>query len=183
MHPSLKESQSNFLYLCSLAFSNLQSCEFFPSRVYNDKFLLRKAKYKLSLLRHTPTCIRSGGGREGERVSEWEATKLAACNTSHQPRLAGAKVPLYNKWYLTDTVFNVAVKGNVWMSLCECIYSVCKYTWSYIYKHMLAQEWAWILVYLHFLTFQQDTGWKSNCYKQAVFLCTLLPCISAKDFV
>jgi hypothetical protein len=36
-------------------------------------------------------------------------------------------VSLYNKWYLTDTVFNVAVKGNAWMSLCECIYSVCKY--------------------------------------------------------
>lgn len=69
-----------------------------------------------------------GRGREKEREREREATQLAACNTSHQPRLAGAKVSLYNKWYLTDTVFNVAVKGNVWMSLCECIYSVRKYT-------------------------------------------------------
>jgi hypothetical protein len=50
--------------------------------------------------------------REGGRNRQTEATQLAACNTSHQPRLAGAKVSLYNKWYLTDTVFNVAVKGN-----------------------------------------------------------------------
>jgi len=87
---------------------------FFPAEYILTKFLLHKAKYKLSLLRHTPTCIRSGVG-EGERARarETEATQLAACNTSHQPRLAGAKVSLYNKWYLTDTVFNVAVKGNV----------------------------------------------------------------------
>jgi len=51
------------------------------------------------------------GGGGGKR--ETEATQLAACNTSHQPRLAGAKVSLCNKWYLTDIVFNVAVKGNV----------------------------------------------------------------------
>jgi hypothetical protein len=69
------------------------------------------------------------------------------------------------------------------MSMCECIYSVRKYTSSYIYMNMLAQEWACTLVYLHFLTFKQDAGWNSDCYKQAVFLCTLLPCISAKDFV
>jgi hypothetical protein len=53
------------------------------------------------------------GEGERARARETEATQLAACNTSHQPRLAGAKVSLYNKWYLTDTVFNVAVKGNV----------------------------------------------------------------------
>jgi hypothetical protein len=52
------------------------------------------------------------GGKERETDRQTEATQLAACNTSHQPRLAGAKVFLYNKWYLTDTVFNVAVMGN-----------------------------------------------------------------------
>lgn len=58
-------------------------------------------------------------GRKGERETnrqrerETEAIQLAACNTSHQPRLSGAKVSLYNMWYLTDTVFNGAVKGNV----------------------------------------------------------------------
>jgi hypothetical protein len=55
---------------------------------------------------------REGGGREIGRDRQTEATQLAACNTSHQPRLAGAKASLYNKWYLTDTVFNVAVKVN-----------------------------------------------------------------------
>jgi len=44
------------------------------------------------------------------------------------------------------------------MSLCERMYSVRKYTWSYIYMHMLAQEWACILMYQHFFTFKQDTG-------------------------
>jgi hypothetical protein len=88
---------------------------FFPRRLYTDRFLPHKAKYKLSPLRHATTCIRSEWGGRERGVGEEKPHNLhqaAACNISHQPRLAGAKVSLHNKWYLTDTIFNAAVKGN-----------------------------------------------------------------------
>ena len=113
LYPSLKESHSHFPIAVLWLFYSLQSSEFLPSRGYFEEIFSYRANYKQILSRNTKTCIRSDVCMcvcVSKKPHNLQQT--TACNTSSQPRLAGEEALLYNKQYLFDTVFSVAVKRN-----------------------------------------------------------------------
>lgn len=116
---------------------------FFPVESILISFYHTGPNYKLSLLTLAETCT---GWQVRVSKKPYNLQWTTACNITLQPRLAVAKVFLYNKLYLSDTVVGVAVKDETVTKFCYAYMFMQTYIWGI---------WGRILVYLCIFTFKQ----------------------------